>query len=148
MTFSVFGVEPLTVFRLMGADENSGTFALGWTLQHSKSLLEHLVQQVFGTSLGPEPIAIALQTHSADGGYTDIELVQGRRFHAVFEAKRWWQLPSRTQFERYLPRLTAARARLKRFVSISGASKSFAGRRSSIKSPRDLIGTKRHSGHR
>ena len=45
------GENPTNVFRLLGADENSATFALGWTLDRSPNLLARVVTTIFGSTL-------------------------------------------------------------------------------------------------
>ena len=99
------GENPTNVFRLLGADENSATFALGWTLDRSPNLLAGVMTAIFGSTLDSTDAVVALQRHGADRGYTDMEIQSGRAFHVVLEAKRDWELPSEAQLERYAPRL-------------------------------------------
>jgi hypothetical protein len=122
------GKNPTNVFRLLGADENSATFALGWTLDRSPTLLARLVTTIFGSTLDSTDAVVALQRWGADRGYTDLEIQSGRAFHAVLEAKRDWELPSEGQLKRYVPRLAAARARRRRLVTVSAADADFAAR--------------------
>jgi hypothetical protein len=128
MALSIHGVQPTSVFALNGLDENSATFALGWTLDSSSHFLRLLGKAVFGKSLRVSEVTIALQKHAADGGYTDIELQSGRCFHAILEAKRWWNVPTLDQFKRYLPRLTAEAAERQRLISVSSADNAQARR--------------------
>ena len=53
-----------------------------------------------------------------------MEIQSGRAFHAVLEAKRDWELPSK----RYAPRFAVARARHRRLVTVSAADADFAAR--------------------
>ena len=129
MTLTIYGAQPLSVFRLNGADENSATFALGWVLEQSPRYRKVVIESVFGEALDVDNAVITLQRHSQDGGYTDLEIQSGHRFHAILEAKRWWGVPSLRQLAQYQPRLVAARAERKRLVSVSGADQDYALRR-------------------
>ena len=128
MALSIRGKSPTSVFRLNGADENSASFALGWTLEQSLHYRKLLTEAVFGEVLDVSDMAITLQKHSDDGGYTDVELQDGQRFHAILEAKRWWDLPTITQLKRYLPRLAKEGAERQRLISVSAADCSYAQR--------------------
>jgi len=129
MALSIHGTSPTSVFRLNGADENSASFALGWTLEQSLHYRKLVVEAVFGEALDVNDAVIALQKHNLDGGYTDVELQGGHRFHAILEAKRWWDLPSIIQLNRYMPRLASGGAERQRLVSVSAADRSYAQRR-------------------
>jgi integrase len=76
------------------------------------------------TSPTDENTIIALQKHSSDGGYTDIEIQSGENFHAIVEAKRSWELPSRAQLQRYRPRLAAHGAAIQRLALLTGCRSS------------------------
>jgi len=128
MALSLHGTCPTSVFRLSGADENSASYALGWTLEQSPHYRKLVVEAVFGEVLDVDDMVIALQKHDRDGGYTDVELQAGRRYHAILEAKRWWDLPGVPQLQRYLPRLAACRADRQRLISVSAADRSHAQR--------------------
>ncbi len=125
---AIHGKEPSNVFQLTGSDENSATFALGWVLERSPAYRKLVMGAVFGDSLDVSNAAIALQRHAEDGGYTDLEVQSGRQFHVIFEAKRWWSVPTVKQFERYLPRLDAGRAERRRLISVSAADATYARR--------------------
>ena len=126
MALSIHGTHPLSVFRLSGADENSATFALGWALEQSRSFRRAFVDSVFDQELDVEDALITLQEHGDDGGFTDLEVLAGRRFHLVLEAKRWSDVPTIEQLARYQPRLVASGAKRKRLVSVSAAERSYA----------------------
>ncbi len=129
MPLTMRGENPTNVFRLLGTDENSATFAFGWTMDRSPNLLARVVTTIFGSALDSTDAVVALQRRGADRGYTDMEIQSGRAFHAVLEAKRDWELPSEAQLKRYAPRLQAARARRRRLVTVSAAAADFAARR-------------------
>ena len=129
MALTLHGIQPSNVFRLGGADENSATFSLGWVLEQSPTYRNLVIEATFGELLDGGDAAISLQHHHEDGGYTDLEIQMGRQFHAILEAKRWWEVPSQGQFQRYVPRLMAAATDQKRLVSVSAADRDYAGRR-------------------
>ena len=129
MALSLHGRKPTSVSRLCGNDENSASFAIGWTLEQSSHYRELVAKAVFDEVLEVNEVLITLQRHGEDGGYTDIELQDGHKFHAILEAKRSWELPRVEQLNRYLPRLVAGGAERQRLVSISAANRSHAQRR-------------------
>jgi hypothetical protein len=129
LALSLHGNEPTNVFRLCGTNENSASFALGWTLEKSPEYRRLVVEEIFGQPLDVQDVAITLQAHGNDGGYTDVELQAGRRFHAVLEAKRFWELPSLDQLNRYVPRLISGGAQHQRLISVNAADKHYAQRR-------------------
>ncbi|HKZ69441.1 MAG TPA: hypothetical protein VJL59_07355 [Anaerolineales bacterium] len=93
-----------TIFDLLGDKENDITFSTGWALAKSEVFLENLVGSVFPTARSRETTTIYLQEHAEDGGYTDIE-IETNSAHIIIEAKRGWDLPRRTQLNRYARRL-------------------------------------------
>lgn len=123
------GSQPTTVFRLNGNDENSATFALGWVLERSPTYLKLVADEVFGPGMDLSDVVITLQKHGADGGYTDIEIQAGHRFHAILEAKRGWDVATVDQLARYVPRLVSSGAKQQRVVSVSAAAQQQAMRR-------------------
>lgn len=95
-----------TVFALNGTDENSATYALGWTLHKSPALLRALASSCLKVppSIDTEQVSINLQNFGSDKGYTDIEIKHQSCFHLIFEAKKGWVLPGRAQLEKYVSR--------------------------------------------
>src|SRR5690242_11781765 len=75
MTLVVRGQSANSVFGLLGNDENSATFALGWVLEHSPALLGRLVEDVLGRPTDVGNAFIHLQKHRENGGFTDIEVI-------------------------------------------------------------------------
>lgn len=138
MTLNIRGSEPESVFRLLGGDENSATYALGWTLDRSPAFRALMTKAWFGHSTGTSSSVITLQRHAEDKGFTDLEFQQGLRYHAVLEAKRWWSVPSEKQLRRYKPRLKAYGAEHHRLVTVSSADAAFAARHL----PSDIGGVK------
>jgi len=129
LALSLHGVQPSNVFRLIGEDENSGSFALGWVLEKSLAYRKLVVHVIFGKALDVKNMVVSLQRHRRDGGYTDVEIQDGHRFHAVLEAKRWWEVPGVKQLQRYHPRLVASGAARQRLVSVSAADVGYANKR-------------------
>lgn len=113
----------------MGEDENSGSFALGWVLEKSLAYRKLVVHAIFGKAIDVKNMVVSLQRHRRDGGYTDVEIQDGHRFHAVLEAKRWWEVPGVKQLQLYHPRLVAGGAARQRLVSVSAADVGYASRR-------------------
>ena len=117
------GTKPASVFGLVGTDENSATYAMGWTLDACPTFRRLFVQRIFNLSAPLQDhsdVLVELQRHATDdGGFTDLELRSGTHYHAVIEAKCGWQVPSSTQFTRYHSRFKSTDARRKRLVSIS-----------------------------
>jgi hypothetical protein len=129
MTLVVRGRSASSVFGLLGSDENSATFALGWVLERSPALLARVVEDVVGKRVNVEHAVIHLQKHREQGGFTDVELVAAGRFHIILEAKRGWDLPSAEQLTRYAVRLDEAGADAeRRLVSVSAADAGYASR--------------------
>ena len=63
-----------------------------------------VVEEVFAEVLDVENAAMALQRHDTQhGGYTDLEIQVGQSLHAIFEAKRWWDVPSVAQLSNIPP---------------------------------------------
>lgn len=126
MTLCVRGNFPHTVFDLLGRDENSATFALGWCLEHCPTFTQRFVQKLAGRPLKIATADIRLQAHAEDGGYTDIELRCGDSFEAIVEAKVGWEVPTSRQLARYRPRLTPNFPGRQMLVSLSAANREVA----------------------
>jgi hypothetical protein len=77
MALMIRGVEPRSVFGLIGMDENSPTFALGWILERSPAFRALFIEGVLGEGLDVAEVLITLQKHAEDGGYTDCEIHGG-----------------------------------------------------------------------
>lgn len=128
MTLTVHGSDTANVFRLLGADENSATFALGWVLNQSVHMRRLTVGAIFGKPLDVDECVITLQKHHLDGGYTDLEAQVANQWHFVLEAKRGWDVPSTRQLARYSPRLKSTQASVQRLITVSAADSTFAAK--------------------
>lgn len=122
------GVFPNSVFRLLGKDENSATFALGWALEASPRFSELFAERIAGRKLPSADRYFRLQQSGTDRGFTDLELRFGDELHAIVEAKVGWQVPSETQLRRYRSRLDEQRLPTSRLamVSVSAATSEVA----------------------
>ena len=129
MTLAIRASFPKNVFELMGKDENSATYALGWTLERSPALASILAERLAGKPIDATDMRVALQTHGEDRGFTDMELRCGDELHAILEAKQGFTLPSMDQLRRYRPRLDAEPASRRVLVSVAALSESIAIRR-------------------
>lgn len=129
MALTVRGNSPNSVFGINGFDENSATYALGWVLEQSATFAKLLLDEAYNAEIDISNLVITLQKHGSDGGYTDIELHAGHQFHAVLEAKRWWEVAGIEQLKRYLPRLQASNAQKQLLISVSASSRELAMRK-------------------
>lgn len=128
MSLVIRGKYPSNVFQLLGNDENSATYALGWTLDRCPIFLNNFVSKIVGRQLKPYDGHIVLQKSGSDRGYTDLEIHYGKELHCIVEAKQGWGLPTLAQLRRYKPRLDQGqlKARTKLMVSVSAASDEIA----------------------
>lgn len=117
------------IFQLYGDDENSGTFAIGWTLENSSEFLKEFLAEINCNEVDLTYFEISMQKHGRDGGFTDIEIKIGSSFHAIIEAKRWWDVPQEPQLRRYVPRLLEHRALHQLLISVSSSNKEHAMRK-------------------
>lgn len=128
MTLLVHGDEATSVFRLLGEDENSATFAVGWTLDRSSVFRRKFFEAICGGAVDHDAM-VELQRYSEDRGFTDIEIFADREVHCIIEAKRGWALPTSEQLQRYAPRLLRSSAACRVFVSVSAAPSEYAARK-------------------
>jgi hypothetical protein len=117
------------VFELVGKDENSLTKALGWAMSRSTTFLSEVASLALGRRLKRGESSVRLQEYRRRGGYTDLEVeIIGHAF-LIFEAKRGWNLPGRTQLAKYANRRSfAARRGRKAIVVLSECTREFADR--------------------
>ena len=118
-----------TVFALNGDDENSATYAFSWALSKSPILLRETIHDLVKHDVASEQILIEAQKHGQDKGFTDIEILIRNVCHIIFEAKRYWELPSTVQLEKYAARLETSHVSIPLIVSLSAASREYSKRR-------------------
>ena len=92
-----------TVFDLLGDKENDITYSVGWALSQSPAFCDSFIKAVFPKKPIGEVLAIHLQHHGKDKGYTDVEVIANDA-HIIVEAKRGWKLPLLSQLRRYTSR--------------------------------------------
>ena len=127
MALRRFGNDVTNLFALLGRDENSATFALGWALDRCATFRDLFAVEMFGHS--PErmnEVTFDLQRHDEAGGFTDIEVASAGFCHFVIEAKRGWAIPSVEQLEVYARRLANSSGIDRLIVSISAATYDYA----------------------
>ena len=138
MSLVIRGEYPSSVFELMGKDENSATYALGWTLERCPLFLRLFISHIAGQPIKEAEGHLVLQKAGEDRGFTDLEIHYGRYVHCIVEAKQGWLLPTMTQLRRYKPRLDRdhRNAETKVMVTVSAASKEIA----KLRLPQDIDG--------
>jgi len=119
---SLFAYDVLvsTPFGLLGADEKSLTFALGYTMQQCPRLLQKLLAAVGLKRFRLARLAdaeIRLQS-KRDTGITDIEVILPGRLHLIIEAKVGLNLPTLGQCKKYIKRLNSSTAKERRLVML------------------------------
>ena len=116
-----------SVFELLGDKENDITYSIAWTLSRSDSFLNRFLRHVVPNQDKPNitEVAISIQEHAEDGGFTDIEL-KTSEYHIIIEAKRGWELPGEEQLRKYVPRFEKSKTANPIIVSMSEASQEFA----------------------
>jgi hypothetical protein len=125
MDLRLFGNVPPSVFSLNGLDENSATFALGWTMSRSSHLFTLFSNDIIGIDLDLEKTSIELQKYGQEG-FTDIEIICSSICHLIVEAKRGWTLPIDEQLKRYAKRVDPGLVNKSAIVSLSAASQEYA----------------------
>ena len=130
MTLRISGTEPNSIFALLGKDENSATFALGWVLEKCPAFRYMVISDLIGHPTGEEnDIEVYLQRSDEQGGFTDIELFSKGLCHLIVEAKREWTTPNHEQLEKYSRRKMACSKSERMIVSLSAATREYAIRR-------------------
>ncbi|HQP39231.1 MAG TPA: hypothetical protein PLI95_28805 [Polyangiaceae bacterium] len=114
-----------TVFDLLGRKEDDMTYALGFVCSRSPMFVAALVKAVGGTPGSFEDGSVALQTVDHEGR-TDVEIRFPGSFHAVFEAKRGFALPTDAQLMKYVARLRESEAVTKALVAVTNATHDYA----------------------
>ena len=126
MVLNLFGKEVESVFALNRNDENSVSYALGWSLSQSPALLAALGENLFGQPIEFDDSRIDLQRSSQDRGFSDVEIVAPSVAHIIIEAKRYRDLPGTAQLKKYASRIGKETGRGGLIVSLSAASREYA----------------------
>lgn len=110
--------DVLTVFDLLGTNENDVTFAIGWCLSESPAFLRRVVSNCGANVAAPAKVHIRLQRYDRDDeriGITDIEIAS-TEVHLIIEAKCGWSLPTVKQMGKYASILRRSKAADRRLV--------------------------------
>ena len=119
MSLLIRSLNPNNVFELMGKDENSATFSIGWVLDRSPWFARMLISEITDKQLKFNDLKIYLQKAGSDKGFTDIELVCDDHLHTIIEAKIGFELPAKGQLMRYRRRFELSSAKLQKLISVS-----------------------------
>src|ERR1700730_1895608 len=116
-----------SVFNLLGEKENDITFSIGWALSQSPCFLQRFLQAAFGKRdrYRVERVVVSLQQFLKKGGITDVE-IRDPNLHVIVEAKRGWELPSKGQLLKYVPRFRSMNAKERLLVTMSECSDEYA----------------------
>lgn len=124
-----YGNKADSVFDLLGSDENSLTCSLAWSLLKSKSFLKKFVGNFYREYYSFKNNEIHVQRYGeGDKGYTDLEVSIDKDLFFIVENKIGWNLPSKRQLKRYLPRFRNRVAKRKFILVISECSEDYAKR--------------------
>lgn len=94
-----------SVFELIGGDENSLTFALGWCLQEVPALLRTIAASLGLATPDEQETSVLLQEFGGKHGFTDIEIRDPGRQFWILEAKIGFLPPGQEQLKKYADRL-------------------------------------------
>lgn len=116
-----------TVFQLLGNNENDMTYTLAWVLSNSDTYLKNLLKNFLGSNIkvNLDEVSIYIQKYEKERGITDIEIVSPD-FHIIIEAKKGWNLPTKSQLETYANRSDFHKAPIKKLIVLSECSHEFA----------------------
>ena len=94
------GRKVQSVFNLLGEHENDLTYSLAWALSQSPQFLKGFIR------IQPtlENVTIRLQHSEKNAGITDVEVESPGELFIIVEAKRGWNLPGKSQLEKYAAR--------------------------------------------
>jgi hypothetical protein len=115
------GREILSVFDLLGRQENDLTAALAFALGRSPELLGRVLARVLPAASGTG-VSVRMEVRDVVGR-TDLEIDTGSHL-VVIEAKRGWFLPGEKQLAEYAPRILERGAGV--LVTLSDASDTWA----------------------
>ena len=93
-----------SIFELLGSDENSMTYALGWCMAQVTTLMGTVAVELDAEAPGPET-TVLLQEHDSRTGITDVEVRDPGKIAWIFEAKAGFDPPSVEQLTKYANRL-------------------------------------------
>ena len=117
-----------TVFQLLGENENDISYSVAWALANCPSFLDAFLQSQVKRNAEGQGVDIRLQHSQEKGGITDIEIESPGDFYVIIEAKKGWQLPGKTQLQKYANRRTFkdSQAPLKLIFALSECGQEYA----------------------
>lgn len=117
-----------SVFNLLGEHENDLTYSLAWALSQSPQFLRGFIRSTLDIQPRIENATIRLQHVERSAGITDVEIESPGEFFIIVEAKRGWNLPERTQLEKYAARraFSAGRKIQRKLIVLSECSHDYA----------------------
>jgi len=119
-----------SVFQLLGSEENDVTCSVAWAFYKSPSFLKEFLWRTIHWKGSIDNVIIRVQQYETSGGITDIEVEIPGEFYLIVEAKPGWNLPRRTQLDRYANRKSfkSSIAAIKRLIILSECSPEYAAR--------------------
>lgn len=116
------GKDVESVFELLGTKENDITFSLSWCLANIKPFQSKFVENEDELT----NLDIRLQEYGkGDKGFTDIELSSDKIFY-IIEAKKGWNLPTKSQLNKYIGRFKEFDEVKNKIIVISECRKEYA----------------------
>lgn len=94
-----------SVFELIGSNENSLTFALGWCLREAPALLRTIAAALSIEAPREHESSILLQEYRDAHGFTDVEVRDPKHVAWILEAKVGFDPPGLAQLTKYANRL-------------------------------------------
>lgn len=123
------GRKIVSIFQLLGENENDITYSLGWALSQSKAFLREFLELSldYKENFNYDEVEVSLQEYEDRYGITDIEIELKNKFFLIIEAKRGWNLPTKEQLIKYARRKDFKNnpACLKRLVVITECNSDF-----------------------
>lgn len=127
--FTLYGREIISIFELMGYQENDISSSTAWVLSRCEAMLKIFIQDICDSSnFKNEDVEIRVQEYEKGSGITDIEVRDENEFFIILEAKRGWVLPSKKQLLKYSSResIVKSGAKNKIIVTLSECSRDYA----------------------
>lgn len=115
-----------SLFELLGYDENSLSYSLGYSLHNCPTLLKVIVNKIYDKNVKFNLAEIKLQNFGEkDKGYTDFEVELNDKYFFVIEAKNGLNLPNIKQLKKYRNRFYGYRKRYCFIVVLTECSDEF-----------------------
>lgn len=122
----VRGVEVDSVFELLGNEENDITYSVGWVLSNVNLFLRKFIEKISDKKYSFDDVVVRLQEYGKDKSFTDIELLINNKLFCIIEAKKGWNLPTKSQLKKYRSRFEDYPSHEHKLVVISECKKEYA----------------------